>query len=439
MSKAETVKKVFVEISRAILGITFTLSGFAKATDPVGSAYKIQDYLSAFGLDSLYFTALPAAISLCVLEFSIGIFMLTGIYRRLNAWTVLLFMSVMTPLTLYLAIANPVTDCGCFGDALIITNWQTFFKNIVLLAAALTVFIYYRQIQNFYTRKFYWLVAVFTVAFGILYSLANCFFEPAFDFRPYKTGANLPKLITVDEKNADVYENIFIYEKNGVKQEFTEDNYPWEDTAWVFIDRVSRLVKEGEKPIITDFKLNRLYFNSEKTAIESEEDITEEVINDESYVFLMLSCSLSDMRESAISKMGDVKNYASDQGYRFYCLTASTSDEIIGWEKANSANFDFCLTSDRTLKTMMRTNPGLMLLKKGAIINKWSPSEIPAEEELTKPLEELPIGQMPNHAAQNRTTLIWLLSIFIVPLLVIKTLDFLIYRERHLRKKDTSK
>jgi hypothetical protein len=227
-----------------------------------------------------------------------------------------------------------------------------------------------------------------------------------------------------------VYENIFIYEKDGVKQEFTENNYPWEDTTWVFIDRISKLIKEGEKPKITDFTVNRLYFNSEKTNVAGEEDITSEILDD-TYVFLMIACSLPDMRESAVSKMEDVKNYAADQGYKFYCLTSSTTAEIIGWEKDNSAGFDYCLTSDRTLKTMMRTNPGLLLLKKGVVVNKWSPSEIPVEENLVKPLDELPYGQMPDHRTANSTTLTWLLTVFIVPLLAIKILDFLIYRERH--------
>jgi hypothetical protein len=129
--------------------------------------------------------------------------------------------------------------------------------------------------------------------------------------------------------------------------------------------------------------------------------------------------------------MEDVINYAADHGYKFYCLTSSSTTEILDLEKANSTGFDYCLTSDRTLKTMMRTNPGLLLLKKGVVINKWAPSEIPAEEHLTKPLDELVYSQIPDIKAENKTTLIWLLTVFIVPLLAIKILDFLIYREHH--------
>ncbi|GAB6013217.1 BT_3928 family protein [Viscerimonas tarda] len=430
MNKKDIARKVLVELSRLLLGITFTFSGFVKAVDPYGSSYKIQDYISIFGFDSLLFIALPVAILLCVLEFSVGIFMLLGIYRKWNSRVVLLIMSFMTPFTLYLAITNPVSDCGCFGDAWIITNWQTFFKNILLLAAAITAFIYHQKIQNFYTGKFYWLIALFVFTFATVFSLINCYFEPVFDFRPYKIGADLPKLINVDESKRDVYENVFVYEKEGVQKEFTEDNYPWQDTTWVFVDRINKLIKEGEKPAITDFIVNRLYFNAEKSAIESEENITSEILEDENYVFLMIAYSLPKMRESAITKLEDVKNYANDHNYKFYCLSSSTKDEIVEWEKENLTGFDFCFTDERALKTMMRTNPGLMLLKNGVIINKWSPAKAPVEKSLTKPLEELSYSRIPDMKKTNRETIWETLALLITPLLLIKILDFLIYRKR---------
>ena len=430
MGKKEIIKKVLVELSRFLLGITFTFSGFVKAIDPYGFAYKIEDYIIAFNLEAFFFAALPASILLCVLEFSVGVFMLLGIYRKWNSRMALLIMSFMTPLTLYLAIANPVSDCGCFGDAWIITNWETFFKNVVLLAAAITTVFLHQKIQNFYTGKFYWLIGLFTCTFSALFCIVNCYLEPVIDFRPYKVGADLPKLINVEEGKEDVYENIFIYEKDGIKKEFSEDNYPWQDSTWVFVDRIDKLIKEGVKPVITDFSIRKLHFNSEKSEIESNEDITSEVLENESYTFLMIAYSLSNMRENAITKLEDVKNYANDHNYNFYCLTSSTIDEIIEWENKNSIGFDFCLTDERTLKTMMRTNPGLMLLKNGVIINKWSPSKVLTEEKLTKPLEELSYSQTPDMQARNNKIMGGLLFIFIIPLLIIKILDYLIYRKR---------
>lgn len=431
MKAKEIGLKVLVEVSRFLLGVTFIFSGFVKMVDPLGTAYKIQDYFIAFGLDSLDFLSLPLSILQCVVEFAVGVFLFLGIYRKWNTRVALLIMLFMTPLTLYLAIANPVSDCGCFGDAWKITNWETFFKNVVLLAASVITVIYNQKIFNFYTGKFYWLIGVWVVFFGTVFSVYSYYSEPIIDFRPYKIGANLPELMNVEEGKGDVYENVFIYEKDGVKKEFNEDNYPWQDTSWVFVDRINKLVIEGQKPIITDFEIERLYFNPEKTDFEGVENITDEVlVEDDNYVFLMIAYSLEDMRETYLSRFVDVNNYAVEHHYNFYCLTSSTKDQIIDWEDEYANNFKFCLTDERTLKTMMRSNPGLMLLKNGVIINKWTGSDAPSEGELTKPLDELSYGQMPDADAESDTKLFVTVLILLIPLLLIKILDFIIYNRR---------
>lgn len=431
MKAKEIGLRILVEVSRFLLGITFIFSGFVKMVDPLGTAYKIQDYFIAFGLDSLDFMSLPLSIFQCVVEFAVGVFLFLGIYRKWNTRVALLIMLFMTPLTLYLAIANPVSDCGCFGDAWKITNWETFFKNVVLLAASVITVIYNQKIFNFYTGKFYWLIGVWVIFFSTAFSVYSYYAEPIIDFRPYKIGANLPELMSVEEGKGDVYENVFIYEKDGVKKEFNEDNYPWQDTSWIFVDRINKLIKEGQKPIITDFEIERLYFNPEKTDFEGIENITNEVlVEDDNYVFLMIAYSLDDMRETYLSRFVDVNNYAVEHHYNFYCLTSSTKDQIIDWEGEYANNFKFCLTDERTLKTMMRSNPGLMLLKNGVIINKWTGGEVPSEGELTRPLNELSYGQMPDADAESDIKLFATVLILIIPLLLIKILDFIIYNRR---------
>lgn len=430
MKAKDITLKIIVELCRLLLGVTFVFSGFVKAVDPLGTTYKIQDYITAFGFNSFYFLALPLSILLCVAEFTTGAFMLLGIYRKWNSRFMLLVMLFMTPLTLYLAIANPVSDCGCFGDAFIITNWQTFFKNLILLVAVIVTVIYYEKIYHFYTGKFYWVVGLFVVAFGVGFSFYNYYTEPVFDFRPYKVGANLPQLMSVEEGKGDVYENIFIYKKDGAEKEFTEDNYPWQDTTWIFVDRINKLVKEGEKPLINDFEINRLYFSPDKTSIEGEEDITREVLEDSSYVFLMLSYSLYEMDDTNLSKFVDINNYADEYKYNFYCLTSSNQDEIVKWENENADNFKFCLTDERTIKTIMRANPGLLLMKNGVIVNKFTGYDLPSEEDLSGVLEELSFAQPADVEAQNKYNLIIIIFVFFAPLLVVKILDFLIYRKR---------
>lgn len=430
MDKRKVIIKIAVEFSRIILGATFVLSGFTKAVDPLGFTYKIEDYISAFGLEIFYPLAFPVAIALCVTEFSVGVFLLFGIYRKWTSRLTLLIMMFMTPLTLYLAIADPVSDCGCFGDAIIITNWQTFFKNIVLLAAAIVVLLYHEKITNLYTGKFYWLVALYVIIFATCFTLYNGYVEPIFDFRPYKIGADLPKLMSVEEGKGDVYENIFIYEKDGTKKEFTEDNYPWQDTTWVFVDRVNKLIKEGEKPLITDFEINRLYFDPEKTDFEGEEVITSEVVEDSGYVFLMISYSLPKMNESFLMRFEDVNNYAKEYDYKFYCLTASTREDILKWYSRNPVNFNFCVTDERALKTIIRSNPGLLLLKSGKIINKWPDLRVPSEESLTGPLPGLEISQAINTRSENKKHMTAIIFIFIAPLLLLTGLDVLIFRKK---------
>lgn len=433
----DIIIKTIVEISRILLGITFVFSGFVKAIDPLGTTYKIQDYLTSFGLVNFQDIALPISIILCAGEFCLGIFMLFGLYRKWTSRLLFLVMLFMTPLTLYLAIANPVKDCGCFGDALIITNWQTFFKNIILLACSIVVLIWHQKITNLFTGKFYWFVGLYIIAFSIAFCVYNIVNEPIIDFRPYKIGANIPKLMTVEEDKAPVFENVFIYEKDGIKKEFTEENYPWEDSTWIFVDRQSKLIKEGEEPLIHDFSITRLYLNQDRTDIEGEEDITTEVLNDSNYTFLMVAYSLSDMREDYLSSFEDVNNYAKDHHYKFYCLTSSPRDLILQLEKENITNFDFALSDERSLKTIVRSNPGLILLKDGVIINKWPDRIVPTESYLNKPIEELSIANIPDQKQESKRRLYTVAFILFTPLIVIKLLDALLYHRKSVTNNNT--
>lgn len=429
--KTKTITlKIITEISRVILGITFVFSGLVKAVDPMGTAYKIEDYFLAFGLQQFSDLSLILSVIQCVGEFALGAFLLLGIYRRVTTILILLVMLFMTPLTLYLAIANPVSDCGCFGDAWVISNWQTFYKNIVLLTLSVFLCFNYHRITNLFTGKFYWAVGLFVLFYITAFSIYNCYFEPVFDFRPYKIGANLPQLMSVEDGKGDIYENIFIYEKDGKQEEFTEANYPWQDTTWMFVDRKTTLIKEGEKPLINDFSINKLTFNDEKTEVEWEEDITQEVLSDPGYTFLMIAYSLSDMSLSHLNKFEDISSYANDNGYKFYCLTASTTDEILKWEKDNAFNFVFGRTDERTLKTIVRANPGLILLKDGVILNKWADIDTPNEKELNKPLAELSVDKTADIKQTQQRDIIYLLVLFIVPLVLIKLLDFVIYQRK---------
>lgn len=424
------VIKVIVELARLVLGATFIFSGFVKSVDPIGTAYKIEDYMTNFGLIDLYPFALPISIFLCAGELCLGIFMLFGLYRKWVSYILFVVMLFMTPLTLYLAIADPVKDCGCFGDALIISNWDTFYKNIILLICSICTVMWNQKITNLFTGKFYWLVALYIIGCSAYFCVHNYLNEPVFDFRPYKIGANLPQLMTVDDDKRPIYQNIMIYEKDGLKKEFTEQNYPWQDSTWHYVDATSKIIKEGEDPVIKDFVINKLYLESDKSKIINKEDITTEVLTDTNYTFLMISNSLENAREEFFSKFEDINNYAREYQYNFYCLTASPEDNILKLEKENITNFTFCQVDERTLKTIVRSNPGLLLIKNGIIINKWSDKDVPDEYLLNKPIRELSISKMPDKKEEDRKNLTNILLIFIVPIIFVKIFDLVLYQRK---------
>lgn len=402
----------------------------------MGTVYKIEDYLSAFNLSSLSFLALPGSFFLCGAEFLLGAFMLLGLYRKLNSRVMFLVMCFMTILTLYLAIANPVEDCGCFGDAVKITNWQTFYKNIVLLLCSIVTLKYHRRISNFFTGKTYWLAALYMIVFILLFLVRNYYLDPLFDFRPYKVGANIPELMNVEEGKGRLEQTTLVYEKDGKEQEFTEDNYPWEDPAWTFVRMDTKVIHEGEKPIITDLTMSELIIDPDKNEIKGEIDITQEILTDTNYVFLMISPTLEGMRENHISSFEDISNYAHDYNYGFYCLTASVSDDILIWKNENVVDYNFCRTDERTLTTMIRTNPGLLLMKNGVIINKWADVLVPGEEELNAPLDRLSYGQLADTDQKDNKHLFYISAIFVLPLLVLKGLDLLFFWKRRQEDKD---
>ena len=414
-------------LCRLLLSAAFIFSGFVKAIDPLGFGYKLQDYLTAFGLSGWIpsFFPLLGGIVLSGIEFSVGIFLLLGVRRSMASTLALLLMSCMTPLTLYLALYNPVHDCGCFGDALVLDNWTTFWKNVVLLLAAVLVFVRRRSQMRLISRKMEWLVSLYTLFFIFSLSFYCLNHLPVLDFRPYKVGSNIRENMQMPEgAKPDVYDYTYVLEKNGERKEFTLDNYP--DSTWTFVEARSVLKEKGYTPPISDFSM---------TDLSTGADITEAVLADTTYTFLLIAHRVEEADESYIDLINEVYDYSVENGYKFYCLTSSPADEIELWCDRTGAEYPFCETDDIELKTMIRSNPGLMLLKAGTILNKWSDEDIPNEFELNGRLEDLPLGQ--TALRSDARTIAYVCLWFVVPLLWVLWLDLWIVRrkERVLRKK----
>ena len=351
------------------------------------------------------------SVLLAVLEFAVGMHLLLGIKRRFTTRLALLIMLVMTPLTLYLALTNPISDCGCFGDALVLTNWQTFGKNVVLLTCAIVLMITPWAMVRFLTKKMEWTLSNYCIVFALAlagYCLATL---PIIDFRPYKIGNNIREGMEIPEgAKPTIFDTRFIMEKDGVKQTFTVDNYP--DSTWTFVSAETVVVEKGYEPPIHDFVMESL---------ETGEDITDEVLDDPGYTFLLITHRTEEADEGNIDLINELYEYCLENGYKFYALSSSSAEAIELWRDRTGAEYPFCIMDDITLKTMVRSNPGLMLIKGGVILNKWPSSQLPDEFDLTDKLEQLPLGQVKEVNDLRTLGIVGLW--YIVPLLLIILID----------------
>lgn len=409
---------LWLNVCRFSLALVFVFSGFVKAVDPLGTLYKIQDYLAAFGWTEYFPDFLPflVAILLGIVEFCLGVYLFFGIRRKITPRALVLVMAFMTPLTLWLAIDNPVSDCGCFGDAVTLSNWQTFWKNVFLLIGAVTVLKWRRRIFPLVTTRLDWVIGLYSFLFVFVLT-CYCYYRlPLFDFRPYYVGANIRKGMEIPEgEKATVYETLFVMEKGGVQKEFVTDNYP--DSTWTFVDTRLVVKEEGYEPPIKDFFILRQ---------EDGEDITEQILNDDNYTFLLIAHQLNMADDSNIDLINELYDYSLEHGYSFYCLTSSTDEDILKWQDSTGAEYPFCLADNTMLRTMIRSNPGLMLLKNGTVLNKWGSNELPDEYQLYDRLENLPLSKIDRRSLFYKvvSVIFW----FVVPLFLTCMID--LYWER---------
>ena len=420
MSKFKTI---IVNICRFVLALTFIFSGYVKAIDPLGTQYKIQDYLEALGWQSIVpdWVTLATSISLSALEFCLGIFMLFAIRRRLTTKLTVAFMSFMTVVTLWLAIANPIKDCGCFGDAIRLTNIETLIKNCVLLACAVVTVLWPLRMLRFVSRSNQWIVINYTIFFILAGSVYSLYFLPQFDFRPYRVGTSIREGMKIPPgAKQPKFETTFILQKDGVKKEFTLNNYP--DSTWEFVDSKTIQTEEGYVPPIHDFSIEL-----------NGENITDSILNDKRYTFLLIAPHVEYADDSNFGYINQIYDYSKAHDVPFYCLTASTEGNIQTWSDNTGAQYPFATTDETTLKTIVRSNPGLLLIKDGRIIGKWSHNNLPRLTITDKPLAQLEIGRQPDNSTANKVMKIML--IFLLPLFLLTLADRIWAWTRYLKFK----
>ena len=410
---SQRLLKMIVNLCRIIVAVTFIFSGFVKAIDPIGTQYKLQDYLGAIGMAGILpnWTLLAVAVFLAAIEFCIGIFLLFAIQRRLISKLTAAFMAFMTMVTVWIVVADPVKDCGCFGDALHLTNTETLIKNIVLLVCSLAIMYRPLAMFRFVSKSNQWIVTNYTIVFILVSSGLSLYYLPIFDFRPYHIGVNIPRGMEIP-KGAKLpqFKTTFIMEKNGQRKEFTLDNYP--DASWKFIDSKTVQTSEGYIPPIHDFSIT-----DNKTGL----DLTNSVLSHKGYTFLLIAPHLETADDSNFGDIDRLYEYAQSYDIPFYCLTASTTKAIKRWVDLTGAEYPFCITDEAVLKTIIRSNPGLLLLKDGTIINKWSHNNLPNEAKLSRPISQSSLGKMPKDSvpAKILEIVLW----FILPLTLLTLAD----------------
>ena len=417
-----------VNVCRFVLAATFIFSGYVKAIDPLGTLYKLKDYAAAMSLNGLLpdWALVGVAIALGALEFALGVFMLFAVRRHVVSRITLAFMAAMTVLTLWIFVADPVKDCGCFGDALKLTNGETLLKNIVLSACAALVAWRPVDMARFISRSNQWIVRYYTVAYIVITSVYCLYTLPIFDFRPYHVGMNIKQGMEIPEgAEQPEFESTFLLKKNGETREFTLDNYP--DSTWEYVDTRTVQTKKGYEPPIHDFAL---------TSCDTGEDITEQVLTKKGYTFLLVSPRLAVADDSNFGDIDQIYEYAEENGADFYCVTASANDEIERWRDLTGAEYQFCNADETTLKTMIRSNPGLMLLKDGTIIDKWSHNALPQTDDLTAPLQQLTIGKAQNDSTTERLLIV--LLTFFLPLSALTLADRLWAWSKWIRNKQSN-
>ena len=373
--------KIITGICRVAVGVLFIISGLIKANDPLGFSYKLAEYFEVFGIEFLKPFALALAIFICAFEVGCGVATLTGSKIKLTSWALMLMIVFFTFLTFYSAYFNKVTDCGCFGDALHLTPWQSFSKDIVLFILILPIFIRRNKIQSFFSNKVDSIIAFGSVLLVAVFSI-HCYRHlPIKDFRPYAIGKSIPEQMKIpDGAQPDVYESVLVYKnkKTGEKKEFTtaeymKATYLWQDTlTWAWESTENKLVKEGYHPAIHDFSI---------TSVEGE-DVTQKIITNPTYNFLLISYDIGLASKEIQPKINEFVGQCAKDSVAFIGLAGSSAKDIDNFRHDVNALYDYYITDQTVLKTMIRSNPGLMLLKNGVVINMWHYNDFPSYNEV---------------------------------------------------------
>lgn len=397
-------------LCRLLVGGTFLFSGFVKAIDPWGTIYKLNDYLAALGIGLWDNLVLVGIIILCVFEFLTGAFLVTGSFRRAAPIMAALMMLFMTPLTLWIALKNPVADCGCFGDAYIISNWATFWKNIAITAATIWLLTHNKNARWLITPALQWLGFVADAVFVGAVALLGYFYQPLIDYRPYKAGQ--PLIETTDGIEHET-EYSFVYEKDGVKKEFSiDDELPDESDGWVFVER-----KEKNPIPTTD---DAVAGGKGLSIWNGDDNITSEAVVRSGAQFILFIPDISDVSIASSYQINSLFTKSQSQGIGFMAVVAGSSEEIERWKDLSLARYPIYTAEDTSIKEVVRGNPAIVYLEDGSIKWKSTLRALQIDDFLDPETEQDPM----KYAYDNESILRNIILLYIATISVIILLSF---------------
>ena len=365
--------RILLIISRFLVGVLFIISGLIKANDTIGFSYKLAEYFEVFGMERLSAFALLIAASICIFEILLGAMLLIGSRIKFVSWSLLLMIVFFTFLTFFSAYFNKVTDCGCFGDALKITPWQSFSKDVVLLFFILMIFKNQNKLQSYFTKKAENTINIFVLILCICFVWSTYSHLPSKDFRPYAIGENIQEGMAIPEDaKQDVFEDTWYYEIDGEIQQFITNQEPWKIEGAKYIDRKTKLIEKGYESPIHDFSISK-----------DEMDITDSILSSKK-AYLVIAYNIEKTNEEASKKLSDLYFACEKEGITFVALSASSDELIDAFCHENNIMFPYHFTDETTLKTIIRSNPGLVKIEEGVIKGKWHFNDFPSIEKLTK-------------------------------------------------------
>lgn len=343
-----------VIVLRIIIGALFVVSGFSKAVDPWGFIFKIEDYFAAWGMTEPRTITLVIAMALSTYELVTGFMLMTGCFKRLSPWLLMLSMVFMLPLTAYIWIANPVDDCGCFGEMFKLSNAATFFKNVVIVAALVYLCKYNARLQRgVYRPALQWLVLVVVMLYSIVIGLYGYNIQPLVDFRPYPVGSNLYSILNPGNEDG-MSEILMVYEKEGKEETFAVDNLP--DSTWTFVRREDNVAEMSNEAAFSIYDVDG-------------DDITEFVISDEGEQLLLVIPEANRVDISGTYAINEMDKAINKEDGSMVALIAATPDGIGKWIDISMADYPCYIAEDTSLKQLARGHMSLVYIKDGVI--KW--------------------------------------------------------------------